>query len=552
MSCSCAITGKISKVTSSWGAHLIRTWNIARHPVNAIKITTALVHSTSGQLKDTSNWKTLGQTSSNSSKFERTQAPLTKNITAGQPTPSSHPHLLQQNEVTVGISVEEYRERRSLVIERLRQQEGLHHVLLLPATSRRYMIDKIPYLFRQDTDFLWCSGCQETDCVLLVHTLPSSSGSSMTHRTVMFCPPHAALQELWDGPRTRPENAPHVWGVDEGLPLSELITYLTGLEKSLNSPTLWYQHRDPPSDSTHRLLQPWLLEGRSAGLESPKPHLHALRLRKSPAEQRLMKRVCRLSADAMQATMAWTQPGVSEHELFARVDFESRMRGACHLAYPPVVAGGPRANIIHYISNNQIIKDGEMVLMDAGSEYHGYSGDVSRTWPVNGKFTSAQRELYEAVLHVQSSVLVLLRDTRPSLDELYREMCKQLAAVLTELAIVPKHLSNDAKIKTAMALCPHHVSHYLGMDVHDTPCVARGHAVLPNSVITVEPGIYIPEGSPHAPARYHGIGIRIEDNVLVTSTGYELLTDACARHPDDIERLMTTAALSSHGPDLQG
>ncbi|KAF2369213.1 Peptidase M24 [Trinorchestia longiramus] len=547
MSCSCMGMRSISQAWSTFP--LIRSSVFGRASCKFRKVHSSALHLKSEQLKDIAGSPVVNLALRASA--EAADATWRKDVPAAQPTHFTHPHALQPHEVTVGISASEYRERRARVMERLCRQEGRHHVLLLSAAPRRYMIDKIPYLYRQDTDMLWCSGCLESDCVLVVHTV--GGGSPDAHRAVMFCPHHTALNELWDGPRTRPEHASHVWDVDEGLPREQLIKYLTGLEKSLKSPTLWYHHRDPPNPTTHRLLQSWLLEGRSAGLESPKQHLHALRVVKSPAELRLMRRACRLSAEAMRDTMAWTRAGMSEHQLFARVDYESRMKGACHLAYPPVVAGGNRANIIHYINNNQIIKDGEMVLMDAGSEYHGYSGDVSRTWPVNGRFTGAQRELYEAVLHVQSAVLALLRDARPSLDQLYREMCKQLANVLTELSIVPKHHSMDAKTKVAMALCPHHVSHYLGMDVHDTATVARSDIVLPNSVITVEPGIYIPEGSPHAPARYHGVGIRIEDDVLVTATGCEVLTDHCPRHPDDIEQLMTRSS-SPHSlhSDVQG
>lgn len=466
--------------------------------------------------------------------------PSNQSVRAGQPTPQSHPHLLAPNQVTVGITADEYRGRRARLMELLSQQEGRHHVLVLPATPRRYMVDKIPFLYRQDTDLLWATGCLESDCVLVLHTLPTALPSaSPAHRAVMFCPQHPTSQEVWDGPRTHHSDAPAVWGTDEGMSITELPRYLTNLERTLSSPTLWYQHRDPPHPATHHLLHSWLAEGgRNAGLEAPKPHLHRARLIKSAAEQLLMRHTCRVSAEAIRDTMAWTRPGLTEQQLFAKVDFECRMRGASHLAYPPVVAGGNRANVVHNINNDQMLSDGELLLMDAGSECHGYSGDVTRTWPVNGRFSSAQRELYEAVLHVQGAVLAALRDDRPSLDRLYRLMCSQLAATLPELGIVARDSTADHRLKVAMALCPHHVSHYLGMDVHDTPTVPRGEPLPPGSVITVEPGLYVPEGSHLAPARYHGIGIRIEDDILITDTGYEMLSDACPRHPDDIEGLM--------------
>ncbi|KAK8754430.1 hypothetical protein OTU49_016226, partial [Cherax quadricarinatus] len=355
-------------------------------------------------------------------------------IRAGQPTPLTHPHLVQPGEVTFGISYGEYSERRHKLMERLGKEEGKHHVVILPATPKRYMIDKIPYLYRQDTDMLYMSGCLEPDCILVLHTLPGKRAP--VHKSVMFIPHHDPCQELWDGPRTGPSDASGVWGVDAGLPLSELTHYLGQLESDLNSPTLWYHSQCSPNPGIHRQLQGWLLGGRQGGMESPKFHIHALRVIKSPAEIELMRKTCRISGESIAATMRATRAPVMEHQLFAVVDYQSRMRGADYLAYPPVVAGGPRGNIIHYINNNQVINPGEMVLMDAGSEFRGYSGDVTRTWPVSGEFTSAQRDVYEAVHEVQEAVITACRH-HPTLDQLFSAMCTRLGKVLQELCILP-------------------------------------------------------------------------------------------------------------------
>lgn len=214
---------------------------------------------------------------------------------------------------------------------------------------------------------LYMCGCLEAGCVLVMHTLPGRAPP--VHKSVMFTPHHEASQELWDGPRTKPSEAPDVWGVDEALPLSELIGYLGHLESDLTSPTLWYHSESTPNPKIHHQLQGWLLGGRQGGMESPKSHIHALRVIKSPAEIELMRTTCRISGESIAATMRATRAPIMEHQLFATVDYQSRMRGADYLAYPPVVAGGPRANIIHYINNNQVINPGEMVLMDAG-EYN--------------------------------------------------------------------------------------------------------------------------------------------------------------------------------------
>ncbi|KAK4318201.1 hypothetical protein Pmani_010778 [Petrolisthes manimaculis] len=456
-------------------------------------------------------------------------------LQAGQPLPHTHPHLVEPGQVTSGISREEYSQRRECLMKRLGQEEGKHHVVILPATPRRYMIDKIPYLYRQDTDMLYLSGCLEPDCVLVLHTLPGSCAPR--HNSVMFTPRHDPAQELWDGPRTSPSAASEVWGVDTGLPLTELTRYLGHLEKDLGHPVLWYHASSPPNPELHHRLQAWLAAGRQAGTASPKSHIHTLRLIKSPAEVELMRATCRISGEAIAATMRATRAPVAENHLFATVDYHARMRGADHLAYPPVVAGGPRANIIHYISNNQLILPGQMVLMDAGSEVGGYSGDVTRTWPISGDFTGAQRDVYEAVLEVQQAVIATAAH-RPTLDQLFSAMCAKLGKVLQELCILPLSYGDGQLMRAAYQFCPHHVSHYLGMDVHDTPLMPRNKPLSPGCCITVEPGIYVSEKNTEVPSRYLGLGVRIEDDILITEDGVEVLSDSCPRHPDEIEAIV--------------
>ena len=213
---------------------------------------------------------------------------------------------------------------------------------------------------------LYLTGCLEADCVLLMHTVPGQDPSSF--KTVMFTPQYDPSQELWDGPRTIPSGAQKVWGVDEGLPLGEITKYLSSLELDLNSPNIWYHYLNPNNHEIHRLLHPWISGGRQGKMESAKPHIHNLRVIKSPAEIELMRKTCEISSESIINTMKSCTSPTSEHDLFATVDYHCRIKGAEHLAYPPVVAGGARANIIHYINNNQLIKPGELVLMDAGED----------------------------------------------------------------------------------------------------------------------------------------------------------------------------------------
>jgi len=212
------------------------------------------------------------------------------------------------------------------------------------------------------------------------------------------------------------------------------------------------------------------------------------------------------------------------------------MKGAQYLAYPPVVAGGPRANTIHYTNNDQLINDGHMVLMDAGCQYYGYTSDVTRCWPINGRFSPAQLEAYEAVLDVQLDLIRFCQEL-PTLDNLFQRMCRQLGRNLTELGFgKSKNAACLERIQMAYSFCPHHVSHYLGLDVHDTARIKRNLPLQPGMVITIEPGLYVDVNQSLAPSRYHGIGLRIEDDILITESGaVEVLTASCPKTVEDIE-----------------
>lgn len=227
--------------------------------------------------------------------------------------------------------------------------------------------------------------------------------------------------------------------------------------------------------------------------------------------------------------------------MFARVDYKCRMAGASFLAYPPVVAAGRNATIIHYVQNTQLAKSGEMILMDAGCEYGGYSSDITRTWPVNGRFTDPQRVLYEVIWTLQKDLLnTMLKDGGQTLDALFDTMCLRLGQLLQEAGLLKRTLAGIDLSRAAFKLCPHHVSHFLGMDVHDTPLMSRQLLLVPGMVCTVEPGIYIATDNTDVPAEFRGIGIRIEDDVLITSDRtIEVLTDECIKEPAALEALLS-------------
>lgn len=405
------------------------------------------------------------------------------------------------------------------------------HFVIIPAASKVYISDKIPYVFRQNTDFFYLTGCQEPDAILVL----TSKGEGYV--STLFVTEKDEHAELWDGPRTGVTAAPALFGVDKSLPVAEFSKFFLSFLNEAKQSVVWYDEANATIQSSlHNKIYDSIKAMNGRIVYPPTYVLHNLRLIKSPAEIELMKKSCEVASSAIKKTIEASRPGMTEHQLFATVDYECRMNGAEFLAYPPVVAGGENANIIHYISNNQVVQNGDMVLMDAGCEYHGYTSDITRTWPINGTFTREQKLLYEIVLDVQIALIQALKEM-PSLDQLYRNMCSLLAKNLQEIGLIPESLSGNKLLTTMHMYCPHHVSHYLGMDVHDTGKISREIKVQPGMVVTVEPGLYVNSKNRMAPPEFYGLGIRIEDDVLITNDGPIVLTQSCPKDTNDMETL---------------
>ncbi|KAB0796354.1 hypothetical protein PPYR_10415 [Photinus pyralis] len=454
----------------------------------------------------------------------------------GQPTATTHPHLIKDGEITPFIQRSEFQERRQRLVESIVahslncDKNSKTHLIVIPSASKQFMSDKIPYVFRQNSDFLYLSGCLEPDSCLVLAT----SNSLNNHHAVMFMREKDSHSELWDGPRTSCEDCINLFGVEQALPITELGKYLECYMKSNGRAMLWYDFLAPIQKTVDSVMKEFLDEKFNKMWESPIMFVHRLRLIKSHAEIQLMQKSCDIAAESIANTISFSRPGVTEHQIFAHVDYECKMKGAEYLAYPPVVAGGNRANIIHYINNNQVVANNEMVLMDAGCEYHGYSSDITRTWPVNGKFTPEQAVVYEILLDIQKRLIELCY-TFPSLDNLFDAMCSMLGKHLEESGLIRRSFTENP-VRVAYKFCPHHVSHYLGMDVHDTPSVPRNIRVQPGMIITMEPGMYIHSGL-KVPKEYQGMGIRIEDDVLITNDGPVVLTKKCPNKLEDIEKI---------------
>ncbi|XP_056263935.1 xaa-Pro aminopeptidase 3 isoform X2 [Pseudoliparis swirei] len=437
----------------------------------------------------------------------------------GQPSPFTHPHLIKHGEVTPGLSQTEYELRRHRLASLVEVQSDRlgpsassgTHVAVVLSHPTRYMTNDIPYPFHQNQDFLYLSGILEPDSALVLY------GKGRPDQAILFVPRRDPGRELWDGPRSGKDGAAALTGIERVHSTEELGVVL----RSLKGTVLWYDGSPPAHPRLHQAHVGPVLEA------GPMPHslrplIHSLRALKSSAEVALMQEAGHITAQAFRRTMALSQGDVDEAVLFAKFDYENRVHGANFLAYPPVVAGGNRANTLHYINNNQIIKDGEMVLLDGGCEYFGYVSDVTRTWPVNGKFSPAQAELYEAVLEVQRSCLSLC-SPGVSLDHIYSTMLALLGRQLRQLGLVKAGTGDADVLKAARRYCPHHVGHYLGMDVHDTPETSRSQPLQPGMAITIEPGLYISQDNDQVPERFRGLGVRIEDDVVIRDVGGPLI-----------------------------
>ncbi|RHZ79599.1 hypothetical protein Glove_143g30 [Diversispora epigaea] len=437
----------------------------------------------------------------------------------GQPTPKTHPHLMKPGEITPGISAIEYELRRTTLMKKLPENS----VAISLGYRTRYMSNKVFYPFHQNTDFFYLCGFNEPDAAIVLEKNNTRRGYKMT----MFVPPKNRSVEMWDGPRTGVLGAVDIFGADEAMESARFNSKIKEIIKNYKEVYIDLPPRTNilSTDNVQKNISRTHVKPLSKLIQD-------LRIIKSDSEIALMKKAGEITGNAFIQTMKFTKPGILEHDLYAKMDFECRMRGAPFLAYVPVVAGGINALTLHYVRNDMKLRDYDLVLMDAGGEYHGYASDVTRTWPVNGKFTTAQKELYEVVLNINRHCINLCTEAKDiSLNGIHEISVQIMKEELQKLGF------NIVEGDVDHILYPHHVGHYLGLDVHDTHDLDRSRRLLHGMVITIEPGIYVPPNDAY-PEKYHGIGIRIEDNVLVGRTDPIVLSSIAPKEIVDIEYCM--------------
>ena len=360
-------------------------------------------------------------------------------------------------------------------------------------------------------------------------------------------PIHPRTQELWDGPRAGVQGAQRHFlpeGTAHALTSASEVLHAELHAEDHNVRALFYAPTaNPVIDAMLRPMLDGAAPGRRLPAQAPARHVEPLRARKSEAEIALMRRSANVCADAMGATMQASlraaSGGLTESVLAAQFEFEVRVAGAERLAYPCVVAGGANAVTLHYMHNNDVLRPESMVLMDAGCSLHGYCSDLTRTWPLDGTYSEGQRALYEAVLDVNERVIeACVADGRASLHTLHRLSVQWTYEHLVRLGIL--QAGDRSGPARSLKYYPHAIGHWLGLDVHDTPSVSSSLLLEPGMVVTVEPGLYFPADDPQLPEWCRGIGIRIEDDVLINPAGQppEVLTRNAPKRPDDVEALM--------------
>lgn len=478
----------------------------------------------------------------------------------GQPLPHTHPHLfpvdfrrgtnpkegggVAYDHLTPGIPTAEYEQRRRQLMERLPRNS----VVVLMGGRIKYMSQNIFYKFRQDSNFWYLTGMQEPDAALV---LEKTGTGNRGYKMTMFgtfdtintsVEPQHPSKELWDGPTCGLDGATRIFGADEALPNdpSVMLQYFKQALASAEQlyvdlpaqPTVPRQSQRASRFSIHDFLAPpsstgydlfvrktdfdnviKLLSDRR-NTHSLRREMDALRSRKSKNELRVMRQAGAISGSAMSELMRAVRPGMEESEAQAVFEYACARRGAERQAYVPVFASGKNALMIHYVRNDCVMGPHDVMSVDAGCEFRGYASDITRTMPTSsdGRFTSAQRDLYEALLRTLKACTALATARQGyTLSGLHRRSVELLSAELRDLGF-------DLGFGTLeRILYPHYIGHWLGIDLHDTSSVERATRLEEGMVLTIEPGLYVPD-DPAFPKAFRGLGMRVEDDVAV---GYE-------------------------------
>jgi len=421
------------------------------------------------------------------------------------------------------------------------EEIGRDSIAIIPAAHEKTRSYDTEYKFRQDSDFWYLTDFPEPDAVAVI------TPGKRTKYT-MFVRPRDPLMETWYGRREGTAGAEKNYGVQKAYSVEKLekmlpkmldghdkLYYRFGVDTELDQMILGYLsgqrfRRLKTAYPPHTIIDPTLV-------------IHEMRLHKTEEEVELMATAGTIAAEAHVLAMKNCKPGMNESQIESIIEHHFRMSGANGVAYNSIIGGGENATILHYVENNAELRDGDLILIDAGCEFKGYASDITRTFPVNGKFTKAQKEVYDVVLDVQKECIAATV-TGTTIKQRQDLSIELLTEGMKKLGLLKGATKTLIKNKKYEKYYMHGVGHYIGMDVHDAgryfvdQTAKESRPFAPGMVLTVEPGIYVPPDDKTAPEKYRGIGIRIEDDVLVTEDGNRNLTSKVPKETEEIEALM--------------
>ena len=429
-----------------------------------------------------------------------------------------------------------YKQNREAFIEKM----GRGGVAIFASTPPAIWNHDTEYNYRPDPNFYYLTGFKEPESICVI------APDHPKHQYILFVRPKDKQAEIWNGKRVGVKDARKHYGADKAYPIekfSEKIgKYLQGAER------LYYTlgaNADVDGEILARFTQSVRSRIRSGKgfdtLVDPSPILSELRLIKNETELQRTRLATEITVAGHVAAMKAVRPGLYEYELEALVESTFRMNGANGVAFPTIVASGGNATTLHYTTNDCRIEDETLVLIDAGAEYGHYSGDVTRTFPANGTFTEAQREIYQIVLDAHAAIIDSIRPG-VSIDEPHQKSIELLTEGMLSLGLLKGKAKKLIKKEAYRQFYMYRIGHMLGLDVHDVNCVHESNGDFktfqPGMVMTIEPGLYVADDTKDVPPAYLGIGVRIEDDILITEDGCEVLTDGVPKEIDEVEALV--------------
>lgn len=429
----------------------------------------------------------------------------------------------------------EFKKRRKQLMQRI----GKGNIALLGSSSTKIRNRDVQYPFRQDSDFYYLTGFSEPDALAVF--IPEREQGEY----ILFCREFDEKKALWEGAHAGLEGATGHYQADDAFPIEDMDEILSGMLENKNK-VFYPMGRDPDLD--HRLLD-WInhIKGQSrSGIVAPgelvslEHILHEMRLFKSPEEIKLMRRAADVSAAGHVRAMQACKAGLYEYQIEAELVHHFMQEGLRAVAYPSIVAGGKNACVLHYTENTDKLKNGDLLLIDAGAECDHYAADITRTFPISGRFSEPQKQLYQLVLDAQTAAI---EQVKPGVPWHYAHdaSVEVLTKGLVNLGLLEGKVKALIKKEKFKQFYMHRIGHWLGMDVHDVgdyKVDQKWRLLEPGMVLTIEPGLYVPADCKSVDEKWRGIGIRIEDDLLVTEQGHEILTNGVPRTIPEIEALM--------------